>query len=159
MTNETQVALQNHISVNPAMGAVMYVLSQRERDRKSLTIRGLLTKLKDLGFEYEKHEYQAVFKTLADLGIGKLVYTKRGRIFGLNEIAVPLKTLGQMVKNFPDFTNKINQLRKPKLPVDQPSKISLKLVVEIGKGNLTIPIDKSMNANDIAQIVAKMQKL
>lgn len=79
---------------SPAFSAVCHVFAMRERARSQVTIHSLKLTMEREGFNFSRAEYERVFKTLSDAGIGKIETDSAGQIRSLKDIRVTLQSIG-----------------------------------------------------------------
>ncbi len=84
---------------NPVSNAVFHVLAARERNRSTLNLASLYSVMKKEGFTHTRSQYADVLKFLGLINVGVLNYTKRGRLIGLKDISISLKTMGSVAVN------------------------------------------------------------
>lgn len=156
-------ALNKERQGNPVWDAVAHVLAFRQRNRSTLTTKGLWLKMRKEGFTYNEREYQPVVKFLADLGLGKLQVTRRGRPTGLKDIRMPLQQIGVAAcggdAGGPDKTKKPSPVLKTASrtgsnEVKEPLVINMRMYGHAVK----VVLPHSISAYDTVRIITKLNQ-
>lgn len=162
-------ALKKQRVNDPVWDAVAHVLAFRQRNRSTLTTKGLWLKMRKEGFNYNEGSYAPVVKFLAGLGIGKLQTTKRGRAVGLKDIRVPLQQIGVTACG-PEGGDSIPAIPPPRKPspvlktaskvskaeyeVKEPLVVSLRMYGHAVK----VVLPHSISAYDTVRIITKLNQ-
>lgn len=115
-TREVVKALQSEAAHNERFGAIMSMLSERQRGRGNLTIAGLRQKTAEMGGGFSIRDYEHVIQFLASLGLGIIQKNARGRITALTDIEHTLQSIGEAaIKGNVTFTKFKKKMKFKKL--------------------------------------------
>lgn len=179
MTNANQVieVLKNEIQINPVANAVLHVWALRRRARNSVTVSALTQRMTKEKFDFPKEEYAKFLKGLANLGLGTLETDKKGRVKALKGIDITLQSLGKAVcdskkSQLTSFRarNKYVSLPGSKQPANRVTteaapaisralpRSPISLVVFINNKTVSIPVPESLDNNEVAELVGRLQE-
>lgn len=88
--------LREEVKTNPTLNALIHMFALRERTKVRVTISNLRVRMAREGFSFAQKDYEAALKFLNELGIGRLMTNKSGRVLGLDGIDIKLQSLGKV---------------------------------------------------------------
>lgn len=176
---EVSKELQSRTKTDPVLNAAFHMLALRDRSRFNLTPEALYYKMKREGFtNYNKADYLVVFKTLAELGLARIVLDERGRVEQVRDFRLPLKQLGALAcgQNVPveRMGQLLNSGAKPKVePIVISSKPSprreerqprpyqtagtrLILTVLVNDKPINIPVPRDLTPAELASFLGNL---
>lgn len=173
MTNAEMIkVLKDEADRNPASRAVLFMFSQRQRPRGTLTLDGLVHRMRQDGFPCTKKDFEPIIKALASVGIGVLNTTGRGKLIGLKEITTDFKSVGECVfgeaveiKTFTPrvrFTKVTPPPRRSSLLVrpglhTPNSNFQVSLDVLLNGKHVLIPVPKDLTNEDLAALIGRFK--
>lgn len=151
-----EVELVKEAESNPAASAVFHLLAMRTRDRSTLNLSGLYNTMRKEGFPFTKKEYMNVLAFLSNLKLGTMSVTKRGRIIGLKDIPVNLKSIGTLACKVGSKAL-VERRRVVERPIILPTELKAdsKVVIYVKGKPVTLTLSPDSTPEDIAFIIKK----
>lgn len=88
------LSLREEAATNRVFRDICHVFALRERTRQQITMQSLKATLDKEKFSFSKKQLEDVLKFMAKIGIGTLIYDKRGALAALKGIRVTLQSIG-----------------------------------------------------------------
>lgn len=85
--------LQLEADKNECFRSICDMLAMRERSRRVLTLKALMTQMANDGHNYTKNDYTRVLRFLANSGIAELHTDNLGDVIGLVNIKIALQAI------------------------------------------------------------------
>lgn len=104
--------LRKEARSNKAVKDVFTVFAARQRSRNKLSLRSLVLRMNQEGYDYTTAEYADVMGVIAAAGIGKPRKDTNGRVTSISGITVDLKSLGASVIGDSKDLKEFQQRRK-----------------------------------------------
>lgn len=104
MTTNRVERLKEEVKSNPAANAVFCVWALRKRSRRTVTVHALQQTMREEGFKHTREEYVRVLNLLAQLKLGEIEHTKRGKVSALTHVQVPLQVIGTAAVSAPGLS-------------------------------------------------------
>lgn len=157
---------------SPVSGDVFHLFAQRKRTRGNISIISLYRQMVAAGFHHTTTEYAQTFKVLADVGLGTLKLSPRGKIRGIKDVKYTLQSIGRaacgMAEPVKDFRPraKFSKLMVPRPEVikrriePQPvieDNMEVALLLNIHGKPLQVTIPKNFTRDDIAAMLNKLR--
>jgi len=166
----------------PTFNAVCHLFAMRERGRRVITVQAFHDTLNEEGFKVDKEAVDAVFQTLATLGLGTLDHHNNGRIRSLKNITIQLQSIGKAALGgdtvlsraktkqrlkpliLPNIKMPQKVVEMPKLTarkqVKNPFRASAKMTVtvQLGERKISFDIPAVLLENDFANSLEKELK-
>lgn len=168
MTDNNKIVetLRTETETNKAAAAMFYVFALRERSAFTITVNSLMIAMKAEKFLYPREDYVKVLKLMANLGLGTLLVTSRGRVRALTGIGVTLKSLGTSVTGkgpielksykqrhkFEEVQDKTNK-RQHKLEVIQNA---LKLTMYINNKAISVDLPNGLTRAEMLSVITNI---
>lgn len=158
--------LKKEAESNPIASSVFHLFAMRTRTRGVVTISSLKQRMAREGFKHQKSDYIPILELLSNVGVGKLLRDRYGRVKALTEINKTLQSIGSAVcgtskplKSFnkkPVFEKVI--VKKPEI-IKKPlvNKVGLKFVIMINDQPIEIKIPDGMSEEDIAALIVAIK--
>lgn len=153
-TNGTEMveAIQKEAQTNPVFGQVCEKLATRIRNRDHLTVGALKLAMDKDQQTYPRHEYVAIVRFLAKIGLGKLETDNKGNVIGLTKIPISLQQIGQVAKS--------GELKLSPPPPAQPSIMDCPTGLAISfRGNQVMFPGPVIEASKLGQFIIEFHKL
>lgn len=174
-TQEMINVLRSEAKSNPASNAAFCMLALRKRTRNTIGLSSLARRMKQEGFSYTRNDFIPMLKTIANLGLGQLDKTVRGRLKGIKNLKITMQSIGaaacgqQISLKSHSTRNKYDSLPIEPFPpvvvpkpevlvnaqqVELPKEMNLRFFIN-GKP-LQVLIPKGLTPAEIASLISKL---
>lgn len=152
--------LKENTAKDAVLSDVAHVLAQRKRTRDSITMVGLVQKMKVEGFKHKRAEYARVLKTLSSLGLGKL-QVNNGNVKALKHVTMPLQSIGMAALGQKGDKQKEVRKRGRKVYSNKRSSKGVNIVgitIEINGRPIGLSLQTNTSMVEVAEIISRLQK-
>lgn len=159
VSNSVEAALQKEAESNKIFNLVCKNFKNRERDRRSVTVKALKASLaKETDILYPTKEFNKVFKILGDLHLGTLIYDKKGNLESISKLHYPLKEIGRiaLINEAKPNPTKIVLRKEIKPPIDF---YTVKLIITIDDNEVPFPEVIKIPPGDLGRFMVEYNLL
>ncbi len=179
--NEMIKRLKQEAQTNDLARAVFVVWGMRDRARSVVSVNNLSNTMVKHGFSFPVERYEDLLKFLADMGIGKIHRSPKGKVQALVDIPIKLQSIGQAAsghntglksmrrkarfKSLPKVEEGLQAAAAPTMPglVTKPkviaNRVPVVLSVMMGDKRVDIPVPADLSDDEIKILFRGVQSI